>query len=132
VSRERVRRPGFTATGPVEAAEPWFAAADAAINPLQGGAGTNVKMGEFIAARLPILTTRFGARGFRIVEGETGFFFERAGLPEALARLRRRFDEDPGALRRVAANAWRENAALVDMDVCVQPLVRTLAEREVA
>src|SRR6185295_8113184 len=66
VTAEPIRLPGFTATGKVDRAEPYFAAADAALNPINSGAGTNVKMGEFLAVRLPILTTPFGARGFHI------------------------------------------------------------------
>ena len=75
-----VRRPGLTATGKVDVIEPYFAAADAALNPMWSGAGTNVKMCEFIALRLPVATTALGARGFRVTDGETGFLFERPTL----------------------------------------------------
>src|SRR6185436_19636820 len=105
MAAEAERRPGFTATGRVEAAEPYFAAADAAINPMLSGAGTNVKMCEFLALRLPILTTTFGARGFEIEDGRTGFVFEPAALAGALVRLRRLFDEEPVRLRQMAAEA---------------------------
>jgi glycosyltransferase involved in cell wall biosynthesis len=118
-----VRQPGFTATGPVDRVEPYFAAADAAINPMQSGAGTNVKMGEFMALRLPILSTPFGARGLDFHDGETGFLFEREALAPVLSRVRRLFDEDPGRLQRVAAAAYRRNERLIDMNACVRPLV---------
>jgi glycosyltransferase involved in cell wall biosynthesis len=126
VTSEPVRLPGFTATGKVDMAEPYFAAADAALNPINSGAGTNVKMGEFLAVRLPILTTSFGARGFRIDDGRTGFAFEREDLASTLVRVRRLFDEDPGRLRQIAEDAYRENASSVDMDECVRPLVAAL------
>ena len=128
VVREPVRLPGFTATGKVELAEPYFAAADAALNPICSGAGTNVKMCEFIAARLPIVTTAFGARGFRIEDDRTGFLFEREGLVPVLSRVRALFDEDPARLRRMAEEAYAANEAAIDMDNCARPLAEVLAE----
>ncbi|MEW6734647.1 MAG: glycosyltransferase [Acidobacteriota bacterium] len=41
----------------------YFAAADLAINPMFSGSGTNIKMFDFMAARLPIISTPIGARG---------------------------------------------------------------------
>jgi glycosyltransferase involved in cell wall biosynthesis/GT2 family glycosyltransferase len=41
----------------------WLRAADIAINPMFSGSGTNIKMLDFMAAGLPILTTPTGARG---------------------------------------------------------------------
>ncbi len=41
----------------------WFCAADVAINPMFSGSGTNIKMFDFMALELPILTTATGARG---------------------------------------------------------------------
>lgn len=121
-----VRLPGFTATGGVDHLEPYFAAADAAINPIVSGAGTNVKMCEFIALRLPILTTPFGARGFRIEDGETGFVFEREALAGSLRRVGRLFDEDRGQLRQIAANAYARNQGLIDVDAGVRALVEAV------
>lgn len=129
VVREPVRRPGFTATGKVDRMEPYFAAADAAINPILSGAGTNVKMCEFIALRLPILSTAFGTRGFRLEDGKTAFLFESDGLAPVLSRVRRLFDEDPARLRRMAEDAYAQNESAIDMDACVQPLVEAVRHR---
>jgi glycosyltransferase involved in cell wall biosynthesis len=126
VTPKPVRGPGFTATGRVETAEPYFAAADAALNPVGTGAGTNVKVSEFIAARLPVVTTTFGARGFQIEDGRTGFLFQREELARVLGEVRRLFDDDPLRLRRVAEAAYTANASLIDMDTCVRPLVTAL------
>lgn len=41
----------------------WLAAADIGINPMFSGAGTNIKVLEYMAAGLPVVTTAFGARG---------------------------------------------------------------------
>jgi len=53
--------------------------ADYAINPMFSGAGTNVKMLEYMAAGLPIISTPFGARGINSAkicyfENEEEFF----------------------------------------------------------
>jgi glycosyltransferase involved in cell wall biosynthesis len=121
-----IRLPGFTATGRVERMEPYFAAADAAINPMLSGAGTNVKMCEYLALRLPVLSTRFGARGLHVADGETGFLFDKGGLVGALSRVRRLFDQDPGRLRGIADEAYVRNRTSIDMDVCVEALVEAI------
>jgi glycosyltransferase involved in cell wall biosynthesis len=41
----------------------WLHASDIAINPMFGGSGTNIKMLDYMAAGLPIVTTAIGARG---------------------------------------------------------------------
>ena len=82
VSPQLERLPSFTATGRVTATEPYFAAADAALNPLASGTGTNLKTCEFLAARLPLITTAFGARGFH-VEDRTDRLRVRKGGPRA-------------------------------------------------
>lgn len=56
----------------------WLKASDIAVNPMFGGSGTNIKMLDFMAAGLPIVTTAIGARGidtseraFVIAQAET-------------------------------------------------------------
>lgn len=128
VCAQPVRQPGFTATGKVEQVEPYFAAADVALNPMWSGAGTNVKMAEFLALRLPILTTPFGARGFRLQQGRTAFLFERDGFAAALSEARRLFDEEPARLRAMAAEAYADNEARVDMRAGAAGLVAALED----
>jgi glycosyltransferase involved in cell wall biosynthesis len=41
-----------------------LAAADVAVNPIAYGSGSNLKMAEYLAAGLPVVTTPVGARGF--------------------------------------------------------------------
>ena len=52
-------------TGSLEEAEKlrWLVAADLGINPMCSGSGTNIKMFELMAMRLPIVSTAVGARG---------------------------------------------------------------------
>jgi len=42
---------------------------DVALNPMRSGSGTNLKMFDYIAAGVPVITTKFGARGLNI-DGE--------------------------------------------------------------
>jgi len=130
VAARRIKLPGFTATGRVERVEPYFAAADAALNPIVSGAGTNVKMGEFIVLRLPVVSTPFGARGLDFVDGQSGFVFERECLAPVLSRVCRLFAEDPARLRQVAENAYVRNKGVVDMDACVQDLVQAVTRHQ--
>jgi glycosyltransferase involved in cell wall biosynthesis len=52
-----------TMTIPEAQKRQFLEAADIAVNPMFSGSGTNVKMFEFMAAGLPIVTTAVGARG---------------------------------------------------------------------
>jgi glycosyltransferase involved in cell wall biosynthesis len=40
-----------------------FSAVDFAVNPMLSGSGTNLKMFDYMAAGIPVITTEFGARG---------------------------------------------------------------------
>ena len=46
----------------------YLAAADVAINPMFSGSGTNIKMFDFMAAGLPVISTPTGARGIAMCE----------------------------------------------------------------
>lgn len=46
----------------------WLHASDVALNPMFSGSGTNIKMFDYMAAGLPVLTTEIGARG---ITGQT-------------------------------------------------------------
>jgi glycosyltransferase involved in cell wall biosynthesis len=50
--------------GFVEDMRPLFAAADVAVNPVTYGSGSSLKLAEYIAARVPVVTTPVGMRGF--------------------------------------------------------------------
>ena len=83
-SDDRTRSIGY-----VEDLRPWLAAADVGLNPVAYGSGSNLKVAEYLAAGLPILTTPIGSRGFerwsdrmRIAE-LSGFADATAALPEA-------------------------------------------------
>jgi glycosyltransferase involved in cell wall biosynthesis len=62
---DAVRDGGAVASvGYVEDMRPLLAAADVAVNPVPYGSGSNLKVAEYLAAGLPVVTTPIGARGF--------------------------------------------------------------------
>ena len=48
---------------------PDFAASDAGLNLVTRGSGSNVKLFEYLAARLPVISTVFGVRGTELTAG---------------------------------------------------------------
>jgi glycosyltransferase involved in cell wall biosynthesis len=75
-------------------------AADLALNPMRIGSGTNLKLLEYLAAGVPVVSTPFGARGIDVVDDEHVRFAE----PEALATVVAEVLADPaGAHRRALA-----------------------------
>lgn len=65
------KHPNVNITGFVEEKEKidYLTASDIAINPMLSGSGTNIKMFDFMAAGLPIVTTDIGARGIENTGG---------------------------------------------------------------
>ena len=77
----RFRRMGFVAD-----LRPLFAAADVAVSPVAFGSGSNVKLAEYLAAGLPVLTTPFGLRGFPCARHPALIVAERDDFADALRR----------------------------------------------
>jgi glycosyltransferase involved in cell wall biosynthesis len=59
------RREGrVLALGFVDRLAPLLAAADVAVNPIGSGSGSNLKLAEYVAAGVPVVTTPIGLRGY--------------------------------------------------------------------
>jgi glycosyltransferase involved in cell wall biosynthesis len=56
--------PNVIIKGKVEEVLPWLQASDIGLNPVMSGSGSNVKLAEYAAAGLAIITTEFGTRGY--------------------------------------------------------------------
>ncbi|WP_426573390.1 glycosyltransferase family 4 protein [Aquihabitans sp. McL0605] len=77
-----------------------LATADVALNPMRLGSGTNLKLLEYLAVGIPVVSTPFGARGIDVVDGEHLRFAE----PQAFAAAVVEVLADPaGAQRRAEA-----------------------------
>jgi glycosyltransferase involved in cell wall biosynthesis len=81
-------RENFIQTGELPDIEEWFRAADCCINPLVEGSGMNVKMLEFLAHGLPVISTPFGARGIEIQDGTHAMIREVGQFPQTLRVLK--------------------------------------------
>ncbi|OWJ58681.1 glycosyltransferase family 4 protein [Inquilinus limosus] len=77
-------------------------AVDCAINPMMTGSGTNLKMLDYFASGIPVISTPHGARGIAVVDGVHLQLSRISQFPRALAQLK---DEvgTAGLARRVAA-----------------------------
>ncbi|USZ69749.1 glycosyltransferase family 4 protein (plasmid) [Halorussus salilacus] len=83
VDRENVHTPGF-----VDDLPGTLSLADIAICPLTLGSGTKLKMLDYLAAGLPIVTTEVGAQGLPLEDGETALIRDSwNGFVEAIERL---------------------------------------------
>ena len=68
VSNGTTRELSWFETGFVDDIRIYFEIADAAINPIKSGSGTNVKMFDYMDYNLPIISTSYGKRGFHLVD----------------------------------------------------------------
>jgi len=123
---EPVREGAFVATGRVPEVAPYLAAADAGINAVTRGSGANVKLFEYLAARLPIISTEFGVRGTPLV-AETDFLpFVQGQLRPAIARFLRGGDREHWLAR--ATMVWERHRHSCDIQALVRDAVATMPE----
>lgn len=91
-----------------------FSIVDLALNPMQSGSGTNLKMFDYMAAGIPVITTEFGARGIGRKDtmllantmddiGKTILEFQAAAMDEITARARE-YVEDNFSWTKIAAD----------------------------
>lgn len=64
------RQPGIVVTGTVDHVAPYYQDALAAVVPLRVGSGTRLKVIEAMAAGVPVISTRLGAEGLTVADGE--------------------------------------------------------------
>jgi glycosyltransferase involved in cell wall biosynthesis len=82
------------AFGRVDRLQPLLAAADVAVNPVDSGSGSNVKLAEYLAAGLPVVTTPVGLRGYEAF-GHLVTVAELDQFVDALRTRRRAVDRSP-------------------------------------
>jgi glycosyltransferase involved in cell wall biosynthesis len=97
-------RPGVVKLGFVPKLQDAFGAAMLAVNPIRAGTGLNIKLLEAMAAPMPIVTTRSGARGVEEFEGQ-GFLLVNDDDANGFAEHVLRLVDDLDARRRLAAGA---------------------------
>jgi hypothetical protein len=104
-----------------------LAAADAGLNPVLSGGGSNVKLPTYLAAGLAVLTTTFGLRGHARLAGSVTVV-DRSQLAGALRRLPRgwaaRGEAPPPAL---ADDSWGSIGARLADALATRAAVRAIA-----
>jgi glycosyltransferase involved in cell wall biosynthesis len=118
------RAPGIICTGFVDEVLPYFHAADLAINPITQGSGTNVKVFEYLASSLPLLSTAFGVRGFELDHGADYLAFTRDDLAGVLADKLAKMT--PLELCAMAARAADKNRDVIDMNAIIAGVVASM------
>lgn len=121
VERNPYRDGAIIATGRVAQVLPYFAAADAGINPVVRGAGANVKLFEYMAAGLPVLSTQFGVRGSNLEPGRDFVAFEPDTLRDALEYYANA--HDAAGWREHAAGVWERHRGSCDIGELVRAAV---------
>ena len=64
-----------------------LSAADLALNPMQTGSGSNLKILDYIEHRIPLVSTAFGTRGFGLEPGQDYQEADPDQFVEAISRL---------------------------------------------
>jgi len=98
------RLPGVRLHGYEPDLAPAYSRASVVVAPLFYGAGTSIKLLEAFAHGVPVVTTRTGARGFPLHDGEHLLLGER---PQEIADAVERVLRDPGFGSSLAAAARR-------------------------
>jgi glycosyltransferase involved in cell wall biosynthesis len=113
-------------TGRVPEVAPYFAAADAGLNPVTRGSGANIKLFEYLAAKLPVISTMFGVRGTAL-QPELDFIrYSPETLRDAIEHyLRRRTRAE---WRAYAEDVWRRHRRGCDIQELMHDAVADLPE----
>lgn len=107
------------ATGRVPDAVPYFAAADIGFNPVTKGSGANVKLYEYLAAGLPVVSTPFGVRGSGLQpERDYLAYDDESGLRGVLQRILS--ERSRSQWQAFAADVWQRHAADCDIEAAVR------------
>jgi glycosyltransferase involved in cell wall biosynthesis len=118
------RKGALIATGRVPEVAPYFAAADAGLNPVTRGSGANVKLFEYVAAKLPVISTTFGVRG-SMLKAEIDYL---AYAPQTFKAVLERFlrERTPAQWRAHAHEVWERHKGTCDIEILVRDALSQL------
>ncbi len=123
VSSEAYRSGALIVTGPVPEVLPYFAAADAGINMVTRGSGSNVKLFEYLAARLPVISTAFGVRGTELKAFEDYLPCTRKDLREVIQSF---IGRDRSFWQAKASGVWNRHRRSCDIQDLVNDAISVL------
>lgn len=93
----------LTTVGFVDELIPTLASYDLALNPIESGGGSNIKLIDYCAAGLPILSTEFGVRGFDFVSDTHVLVRKLSEFPDVISHL----SNHPNERARLANMAYQ-------------------------
>jgi glycosyltransferase involved in cell wall biosynthesis len=123
VSPAAYRDGALIVTGPVPEVVPYFAASDAGVNLVTRGSGSNVKLFEYLAARLPVISTVFGVRGTELTAPEDYLPCSRDALKEVIQRF---IGSDQAFWRTRAEAVWQRHKHSCDIQDLVDAAISVL------
>lgn len=123
VSSEAYRHGALIVTGPVPEVVPYFAAGDAGLNMVTRGSGANVKLFEYLAARLPVISTAFGVRGTELTAFADYLPCSRDDLREVIQRF---IGSDRVFWRTQAEGVWNRHKHHCDIQNLVNDAISQL------
>jgi glycosyltransferase involved in cell wall biosynthesis len=123
VSRAPYREGGLIVTGPVPEVVPYFAASDAGLNLVTRGSGSNVKLFEYLAARLPVISTVFGVRGTQLTAVTDYLPCSRSDLRQVIARF---ISNDREFWHARAQEVWNRHKRSCDIQDLVNDAISVL------
>ena len=123
VCSEAYRHGGLIVTGPVPEVVPYFAASDAGINLVTRGSGSNVKLFEYLAARLPVISTDFGVRGTELTAFADYLPCSRDDLKEVILRF---IGSDRASWSAKAEDVWNRHKRTCDIQDLVNDAISVL------
>jgi glycosyltransferase involved in cell wall biosynthesis len=121
VSLDLINEKHLKVLGKVESIFPFLWASDFGINPVIEGSGTNIKMIEFMASNLPIISTSFGTRGFKLKDQESCYFFERSTLLNTLKKITALNIQER---EMIATKALDQNNRIIDMRTTFESIIK--------
>lgn len=102
-----------------------LASADVALNPMLSGGGTNLKLIQYFAAGVPVVSTPLGVRGIDAVDGRELLTALPGGFAAAIAAVL----DDPAAADQRAVRARALAEARYDWGVLAREFAAAIAER---
>lgn len=111
-------------TGYVEEIETYYDTADIALNPMLEGGGTNIKVLDYFARGLPVISTPFGMRGFSVTDGKHAVICEITDFQSTLRSLAE--DNELDSIGRAARELVRNEYTWETISQCLRSELQTL------
>jgi glycosyltransferase involved in cell wall biosynthesis len=110
--------------GSVPEVAPYLAASDAGLNPIMRGSGANVKLFQYLASQLPVISTSFGVRGTKLQPNQDFLPYEPAMFKSVLQRFTS--ERSAEEWRSFAQQVWSRHRNSCDIRELVRAAISQL------